>query len=219
MRTKLFLAGLIIFLINIPWCVAANNKTSPKIIAISFDDGPSIKYTEKILEVLQQNDIHATFFVVGQNVKKNPDVLKKVFTAGNQIGSHSYTHPNFSTLSSAAMTKELTKTNEQIHQTINIYPTLFRPPFGACPSQCKVVVSASGLKKVTWDYMVNDWDSNKTSAAEIASNVIKHAKPNAIITMHDGGGNREKTLMALPTIISTLKQQGYQFVTIGELLQ
>lgn len=217
-KIKMLFSVLTSLSLLLPAFCSAFDNSAAKVIALTFDDGPNKQNTEKVLTILEQNNIKATFFVVGGSVKKNPEILKKVFAAGNAIGNHSYTHPNFSTLSNAAMAKELTKTNEQIYQVIHVYPTLFRPPFGTCSSACSSVVTSLGLKKITWDYMVNDWDVNKTSAEKIATNVIKHAKPGAIITMHDGGGNREKTVMALPLIISTLKHAGYHFVTIPELL-
>jgi peptidoglycan-N-acetylglucosamine deacetylase len=204
-------------LLVIPLTCSANTK--PKYIALTFDDGPSDTYTQQILSILKSNQIKATFFVTGANAKKNPEMLKKVYTEGNDIGNHTYSHPNLAKLSAHAIEAELTKTNEQIYKAINVYPILFRPPFGMSSAQSNQVAAKLGFRKITWNYMVNDYDANKTTADIIAKSIINHASPGAIMTMHDCCGDRSKTVAALPLIISALKNQGYQLVTVSELLK
>lgn len=198
--------------------VLGASRPVDKVIALTFDDGPSKQYTEEVLQVLQQYNIKATFFVMGGCVKNRPEVLKKVYAAGYEIGNHTYSHPHLSSESDSAIANELTKANEIIYQAINVYPVLFRPPYGDCSAKCTEVAAKMGYKKITWDYMPNDWDSGKTTSAIIADKIIRNARSGAIITVHDGGGNREKTVQALPTIITTLKKEGYRFVTVSELI-
>lgn len=206
----------ILFITSPLFCYASNS--AKKVIALTFDDGPNKQYTEAVLNILKKNNINATFFVIGSNVKNQPEMLKKVFADGNLIGNHSYTHPNLSKIDSNLITKELNRTNDIIYKTIHVYPTLMRPPYGACDTHCKKIVNTLGFKEISWDYLVNDWDVNKTTSEIIATSIIKHAGPSKILSMHDGGGNRDKTVKALPNIIATLKKEGYTFVTVAELL-
>jgi len=210
----LILAVLTVFFTS---CYAADNEK--KVIALTFDDGPHLKYTEEVLNILKKNNIHATFFVMGGSVRNHPELLKEEFAAGNVIGNHTYSHPNLSKLTSSAIGQELNKNDAMIYKTIHVHPILFRPPYGACSELCTATITKLGYKKVTWHFLVNDWDVNKTSSEKIADQIIKNAKPGAIMAMHDGGGNREKTVQALPVIIDTLKKNGYQFVTVSELLK
>ena len=217
-KNQVFVSFILsLLLTTFPLFCYANNSTK-KLIALTFDDGPHIQYTEEVLNILKKNNIKATFFVIGGNVKNHPELLKKTFVDGNLIGNHSYTHPNLSKIDSNLITKELNRANDIIYKTIHVYPTLMRPPYGACDTHCDKVANTLGFKKINWDYLVNDWDVNKTTAGIIATNIIKHAGPGKILSMHDGGGNREKTVKALPSIIATLKKEGYQFVTVAELL-
>jgi len=217
-KNQVFVSFILsLLLTTFPLFCYANNSTK-KLIALTFDDGPHIQYTEEVLNILKKNNIKATFFVIGGNVKNHPELLKKTFADGNLIGNHSYTHPNLSKIDSKLITKELNRANDIIYKTIHVYPTLMRPPYGACDTHCDKVANTLGFKKINWDYLVNDWDVNKTTAGIIATNIIKHAGPGKILSMHDGGGNREKTVKALPSIIATLKKEGYQFVTVAELL-
>jgi peptidoglycan-N-acetylglucosamine deacetylase len=193
-------------------------KAANKVIALTFDDGPS-QYTPQILAILKQHNIKATFFVLGESVKSYPNILQETFAAGNVIGNHTYYHSMLSTLTAAQIAGEIKKTNAIIFDTIQIYPKLFRPPYGVCPTQCKNVFTQLGFTKIMWDYMPGDWDIKNTSADIIASKVIQHANSGAIIVLHDGGGDRTKTVAALPIIITTLKNEGYQFVTVSELLR
>jgi peptidoglycan-N-acetylglucosamine deacetylase len=194
----------------------AQGKT--KQIALTFDDGPSATFTPQILQILQDNNIHATFFVMGLSVKKNPAMLKKVFDAGNVIGNHTYTHPNLAKLGEKAIESELTKNDEVIYKTIHVHPILMRPPYGMSSSTANAVLAKLGYKKITWTYMVDDYDAKKTTSDIIANSIIKHASPGAIMVMHDCCIDRSKTVAALPVIIQALKKQGYEFVTVAELL-
>ncbi|EKE01312.1 MAG: polysaccharide deacetylase [uncultured bacterium] len=192
-------------------------KTAKKVVALTFDDGPHPKHTREILEILKQHDIRATFFVIGKNAQRHPDVIKEADTDGNIISNHSYSHFYLTTLSSDDIETELQKTNNLIYKTIQKYPTFFRPPYGACSDKSTQIVDRLGFTTITWNVMTDDYSSRQTSE-RIAAYVIKHAKPGAIIGLHDGGGNREKTVGALPIIIKALKDEGYKFLTIPELL-
>jgi len=194
-------------------------KLQKKKIALSFDDGPNGKYTEEVLALLKEKNIIATFFVCGDSTTINPLLVKKAYDMGNEIGNHTYSHVNIAKLSDQALVKELSKSNEEIHKAIGKYPVLFRPPYGASSARANEILAKEGFKKVTWDYMVNDYDIKKTTSEKIAIEVITHAHSGAIIDMHDGGGNREKTIEALPKIIDELKKQNYEFVTVSSIVK
>lgn len=191
--------------------------TKEKVVALTFDDGPHKKSTHEILEILRDNNIKATFFVIGEEAARYPALIKEEYADGNVIGNHSYTHPNILNFSADEIENELSKTNQKIFKIIKVYPTLFRPPYGICSNELKEVLDKMQLKEILWSDMVDDYDFTKTSPEKIAAGILQKVKPGAIIGLHDGGGNREKTVGALKIIITELQAQGYQFVTVPEL--
>jgi peptidoglycan/xylan/chitin deacetylase (PgdA/CDA1 family) len=193
-------------------------KTTEKVVALTFDDGPSKEYTPQFLTVFKKYNAKVTFFVCGGWVKVNPDILKMEYAAGHEIANHTYTHPLLSKMSEGAIIRELTRTSDIIDKTIHVYPIVMRPPFGASSPAVNSAVAKLGFHKVTWTFLVNDYDYKKTTSDRIASQIIANAHPGAILVMHDGNGNRQKTLDALPKIIETLRDRGYRFVTVAEIL-
>jgi peptidoglycan-N-acetylglucosamine deacetylase len=219
---KLFFLAVLIFAFN-TLCFAANGimripVTSQKLVALTFDDGPHKKYTQEILDILHEYNAKATFFVMGGNAKLYPDLIKKEYAAGHEIANHSFTHPNIAHTSDVAIQKELTKCSETVNKVIHVYPIVFRPPFGSTSKHANEIINNMGFTVVTWSYMINDYDVNKMTPEIISSSVIKNTRPGAIIVMHDGNGNREKTVKALPVILKNLFAKGYKFVTVAELL-
>ena len=190
---------------------AQQPSTPRKVIALTFDDGPHKKVTDLILGVLQKHQIKATFFVLGQNVASLPDVVQRIHEQGHEIGNHSWSHRNLTKLSVEELNKEMTDTNEQIYNVIGKYPTLYRPPFGAINDQVKQALS---MTPVLWNIDTLDWQ-HKTPAKTL-ENVKQQAKDSSILLMHD---IYEETYEALDSVITYLEQQGYQFVTISELIQ
>lgn len=182
-----------------------------KVIALTFDDGPHKKVTDLILGVLQKHHIKATFFVLGQNVASLPDVVKHIHEQGHEIGNHSWSHRNLTKLSLEELDKEMADTNAQIYNVIGQYPTIYRPPFGAINDQVKQAVS---MTPVLWNIDTLDWQ-HKTPAKTL-ENVKQQAKDSSILLMHD---IYEESYEALDSVITYLEQQGYQFVTISELIQ
>jgi peptidoglycan/xylan/chitin deacetylase (PgdA/CDA1 family) len=201
-----------------PAAVSTNIGSPKKQIALTFDDGPNGKYTEQVLQILKDNNIKVTFFVCGDSVAANPDLLKKEYNMGNEVENHTYSHRNLAKLPSKSISEELSKANDEIYKAIQVHPAMFRPPYGSSSSEVNIISKSLNLRKVTWDYMVDDYDTSKTSSDKIASLVIMHAHSGAIIDMHDGGGNRQKTVEALPIIIADLKKKGYEFVTVSTML-
>ena len=190
-------------------------------IALTFDDGPNPGYTEAILQVLNDNDVKATFFMIGSNVDAYPDLARQVADSGMQVASHSYIHePEFylNKLSDDEVREQLTNAQNSIYNATGVTTTIVRPPGGNMTAETYL---ACGDNLVTcfvgWDLGTGDF--NRPGVDYIVDQVLTNAHPGAIVLMHDGGGDRSQTAEALAIIIPALKEQGYQFVTIDELIE
>jgi peptidoglycan/xylan/chitin deacetylase (PgdA/CDA1 family) len=194
-------------------------KTNKKVIALTFDDGPDAIYTRKIIDVLSGYGIKATFFMVGENVLKHPELVIMAYSHGHVIANHTFSHKRLSILNKLAIEQEILNGNYAIFKIVGKYPLLFRPPYGACSKLLPEIVKDSGLHTIMWSSTTNDYDV-LTSPEKIASEVLSLAHPGAIILLHDGGGkSRQKTVDALSSIIKELQKRGYKFVTVPELLK
>ncbi len=198
--------------------ISSLHGTTRKVVALTFDDGPSKGYTEQILKILKSNKIRGTFFFVGKNVRAYPDIARAVYREGNVIANHSYSHQYLSPLDDEEIEWELIRTSKIVKQTIGVYPLLFRPPYGACSQGSVRVAKNLNFKTIMWSAVAEDYLSDRTTVEKITSLILGSVHPGAIILLHDGGGNREKTVEALKIIINALLSEGYEFVTIPELL-
>ncbi len=185
------------------------SKQEKKLIAITFDDGPSSK-TKEIVDLLEKLKIKATFFVLGCNVKNHQEELKYINQFNHEIGNHSYSHPNFKKLSLQEGLNEINQTQEIVFETIKRYPRLFRFPYG---SVNKEVLRTTRLPTILWSADSLDWKCYDTLA--IVNNIKKEAKENGILLFHDF---KYYNKVAIETIVNDLKKDGYTFVTISELL-
>ena len=192
-------------------------------IALTFDDGPDIKYTPKILDILKEKDVKATFFLVGKNVEKYPEVARKIQEEDHSIGSHTYSHKSLIPLSKTEIYKEIMKGEEIIQEVIGEKPTLFRPPRGVYTSYALKLLEENRYTIVLWDTTSEDWSEIRHT--DIIKKVIRKTKNGSIVLMHDSGdifknfgGNRINTVKALPLIIDKLREEGFEFVTIDELI-
>lgn len=177
--------------------------TNEKVIFLTFDDGPG-QETNEILDILKYNNITATFFVVGNQIKENPEILIRIHNEHHSIGVHSMTHP----LLYKNIEPELSETKQLIYELTNYQSNLFRPPYGFRTWQIINIAENLGLKTITWSSFPQDYKSTKE---EIISEVISKLKPGLIICLHDGPVNRQQTVLALPEIINAAKQQSYRF--------
>jgi len=194
----------------------ASLPAKEKVIALTFDDGPWPSSTAKIIDILQKNHIKGTFFVIGQNVKHYPDLLKRVVSQGNVIGNHTW-HHWYRYLNPQAAAYEITSTADVIYKVTGIKTDLFRPPGGVMNNG--VVNYAKNNKYAVILWSADSADYSRPSVSRLLRNVFRQAKPGGIVLMHDGGGNRSHTVQALPEVISRFREQGYRFVTIPELLE
>jgi peptidoglycan/xylan/chitin deacetylase (PgdA/CDA1 family) len=189
-------------------------KNNERVIALTFDDGPWPETTEQVLEILQKHKIKATFFWVGMAAEKHPEIAKKVAQAGHEIANHTWSH-KYEKMSPETAAWEIDEMDELIEELTGIKTTLFRPPGGVQDNGLVDYIYSQNYVNVMWSSDSFDWND---SAQQIVDNVVQTAKPGGIILMHDGGGDRYATVEALPDIIEQLKEQGYRFVTVNELL-
>ncbi|MBQ8342812.1 MAG: polysaccharide deacetylase family protein [Clostridia bacterium] len=188
-------------------------ETDEKKIAISFDCAWGVDYTDTLLDVMAKNDVRCTFFAVQFWVEKYPEYVQKIIAAGHEMGTHSRTHPYMSKLSEAQIQDELTTSSAAIEKLTGQKVTLFRPPYGDYNNLLIDTCNAMGLYPIQWDVDSLDWKN--LSATEIAMRIINGAKNGSIILCHNNGLH---TAEALPLIFSTLKNRGFTFVPIGELI-
>ncbi|GAC1467701.1 MAG: hypothetical protein NVS2B14_13750 [Chamaesiphon sp.] len=186
-----------------------------KVIALTFDDGPWPRSTEQVLSILKQHNIKATFFLIGQNVKNYPQLAIKDVAEGHVIANHTWSH-SYSHFSPDGAAREIEDTAALIYKTTGVTTTIFRPPGGLLHNGPADYAKKQKYFISLWSADSRDWQG--VTVPKLIDNVLKEAHPGGIVLMHDGGGNRSHTVEALPTIIAKLKNRGYSFVTVPELL-
>ncbi|EOT46677.1 MULTISPECIES: polysaccharide deacetylase family protein [Enterococcus] len=187
-----------------------NEHAGKKQIALTFDDGPNPATTPSILETLKQKNVHATFFQLGEQVEMYPDLAKQVHEQGHLIGSHTYHHLNLVTQTEETIKEEIQNTDKAIFKASGILPTIVRPPYGAVN---QTVAECSGRPIIQWDIDSLDWKTKNSAKTlqQIQSSVVD----NGIILMHD---IQPSTAAVLPQLIDWLQAQGYELVTVDQLL-
>lgn len=188
-------------------------KTEEKKVAISFDCAWGTDYTDKLLEAMKKENVRCTFFCVEFWSEKYPEYLKKISEAGHEIGTHSATHPKMSTLNKEAIDRELTSSVAAIEKVTGKKVELFRPPFGDYDDLLIERAEALGLYTIQWSVDSLDWKN--LSAKEIEKRVLSRVKNGSIVLFHNQGLH---TAEAIPEIIKALKEKGYEFLPIGELI-
>ena len=203
--------------------------TKEKKLVISFDDGPDPRWTPQILDLLKEKKAPAVFFVVGVQADQHPEILKREYADGHEIGNHTFTHPEFDQISKTELRWQLNLTQRLIESTIGVKSILFRPPYGIDHQpQYAEEVSQLPLAQDMGYLIVGQWidpddwtlpdGKNQAPAATIVQNVLRQVDKGNIILLHDGGGERAQTVAALPQIIDTLRSRGYQFVSVADLI-
>lgn len=200
--------------------VVGQGKTSGKMVALTFDDGPSKTYTPQVLAVLKKYNIKATFFMYGQQVDYYPDLVKQVSSEGHEIANHSFTHPNLykdKSKRGAFIVAEVERTNKLLEKLVMIKPAYFRAPYNYRDPETVKAINDLGLIYVGWTFSVRDWE--KPAPESMVNMFNQNLIPGSIVLLHDGGGNRANTVAALPGMIEFAQKKGYRFVTLGELLK
>ncbi|MBD8005439.1 polysaccharide deacetylase family protein [Bacillus norwichensis] len=184
-----------------------------KYVALTFDDGPSADVTPRVLKTLKEHNAKATFFMLGNQVDFYPELARKVAEDGHEIGNHSKSHPNLSKLGLEKIKEEMNYTKEKIVEATGITPRLLRPPYGAYNDHFLTYAKDNGDSIILWSVDSLDWKSR--NAFSVKKKVESSVAPGGIVLMHD---IHPSTADALPSLLTQLEKEGYQFVTVSQLL-
>lgn len=179
-------------------------------VALTFDDGPSPKYTPLLLDGLKERNVRATFFLLGQNVKENQELVQRMQAEGHLLGNHTYNHVQLNKIPETTARQEILKTNNEIYEATGKYPEYMRPPYGAWKKNMELCVE---MLPVFWDIDTLDWKSQNVDAILKAAG--EEPEDGSIILMHD---EYQTSVEAALLLIDRLKEKGYEFVTVDELI-
>jgi len=188
-------------------------------VAITFDDGPDDIWTPQVLDALSRTHTRATFFCVGQRVRKYPSVFRRMIREGHVVGNHSWDHANLSKIPLHAVRQQIISTEDEMFRLAGVRPAMLRPPYGAMNDTVIQEAIRLHYKIVMWNVDSLDWE--QLTARQITSNILSHVRPGAIILLHSAGGvgqSLKGTVDALPVVIGSLHRLGYTIKTADELL-
>ena len=187
-------------------------QTVEPVVALTFDDGPT-RYTDDILAVLEEYQVTATFFLIGSQLKRYSDYVTRLIPEGHSVGNHSYDHRHISVQSEADLLKNIAKTQLLFHDLLGILPIYYRPPYGDVNSKQELLLQKHFSYLVRWSIDPKDWDQ-KQSNKDIIDHITTRLKPGAIIVLHE----RKRTVRLLAELIEAIHLQGYQVVSLDELI-
>ena len=193
--------------------------TEVKVVALTYDDGPSSPYTNQLLDILDRYQVKATFFAVGRRIEKYPEIVPMIVARGHELANHSYSHTDMMFKPREFLLSEIEKTDKLLQELgVKQDSISFRPPFGRRGVVLSYLLSQMQKKMIMWDVNSLDYE-NTLTAEDIANLVIDNVRSGSIVLMHDGGGDRSKTLAATQAIVKTLQSKSYAFKTVSELLK
>jgi len=192
-----------------------------KKLALTYDDGPNDPHTLKLLEVLARHDVHATFLLIGRNVKQRPDIAREISKAGHVIGNHTFSHPNLIFASDDRTRTELEQCREALSDAVGEHSRMFRPPFGGRRPGTLRIARSLGLEPIMWRVTGHDWKGKP--GEYVQQRIQTQIRGGDVILLHDGGhsafgADRSQTVIATDHLIARCKSQGYEFVTIPEMM-
>ena len=194
-------------------------NTTENVVALTFDDGPTPGFVDEILGILEQQDVRATFFLVGKAMESYPEGARLIIEAGHEVGNHSYTHPRMVLKDYEFVADELERTDALIRAAGYTDPILFRPPYGRKLFSLPKYLADHGRASITWDVAPETFTEVIQPRQEIVDHALAGAQPGSILLLHVMFQNRENTMAAVPEIIGGLREKGYRFVTVSELLE
>lgn len=191
-------------------------------IALTFDDGPNDPHTGTLLDVLSRHGVRATFFLIGRYVEQRPDIVRSIAERGHAIGNHTFTHPLLTFESGQRVRDEVVRCRQAVTDAVGTHSNLFRPPWGGRRPGVFPLVRQLGLIPVMWNVMGYDWKA--PSAEYIEKKVIRGIRGGDVVLLHDGGHrafgtDRSATVKATDALISRYKNEGYEFVSIPEMMR
>ena len=190
-------------------------EDAPQLIALTFDDGPHPDYTPALLDVLRAENVRATFFLLGMQAQRYPDIVRSIVEDGHQIANHSYNHRDHRDLTYAQQREDFLKAQDLIEEAAGLRPTWVRPPYGMAKASTYSLFGLENMMVAHWTIDPVDWRRPGTDT--IRDRVVTRAHPGAVVLLHDAGGNRNQTVNATCEIIRELKEEGYSFLTVEEL--
>lgn len=192
-------------------------ETSEKVVALTFDDGPRLGQTEEILGILKRHEVKASFFMVGERIERHRELAARVLAEGHQLGNHSYSHHRLIFKSPSYVREEIDKTDALLRGLGVEGEILFRAPHGKKLVVLPWLLKQGGRKHITFDAV--SMDDQTQDVEQLTSRVMESVRPGSIILFHDGGREKPGTIQAVDIVIGKLKEQGYRFVTVSELLK
>lgn len=199
--------------------VIARVETDKPVVALTFDDGPSVRFTTDVLTVLKDRDVKATFFLIGKETAENLPQARLIVDAGHEIGNHSYTHSNMAWMGPGSVKDEIERTDAAIRSAGYQGEILFRPPNGKKLVTLPWYLWQNGRKTIMWDVEPESYPEITANADAMTRYVVDNAKNGSIILLHVMYRSRDVSRQALPQIIDGLRQKGFGFVTVSELLK
>lgn len=193
-------------------------ETPENVIALTFDDGPTAAYTPWVLDLLDARDVDATFFLTGREIGENTDHARAIVAAGHEIGNHTFSHANMTLAGPGKAASEVDRTNEAIRQAGYEGDIHFRPPYGKKLIFLPLHLWKTGQTTIMWDVEPESFEDIASDPDRIAAHVLDQARPGSILILHVMYISREPTRQALPKIIDGLRERGFRFVTVSELL-
>jgi peptidoglycan-N-acetylglucosamine deacetylase len=188
--------------------------TSRPFVALTFDDGPHPELTPQLLDILRNEGVRATFYVIGRNVQTYPEIARRIVAEGHEIANHTWSHPTLTAISAARLDKEITSTSEIIQRVTGRRPTNMRPPYGAVNERVRQsMFNDHGLDVIMWSVDPLDW--RRPGAEVVRQRLVEGAKPGGILLAHD---IHPGTIEAMPGTIRDLKAKGFGFATVSQLL-
>jgi peptidoglycan/xylan/chitin deacetylase (PgdA/CDA1 family) len=191
-------------------------NTKDKVVALTYDDGPNPPYTNQLIEILERYQIKATFFVVGKAVEQHPDTVRLILAKGHELGNHSYSHKALISEKPGFIWSEIQKTDQLLRQLGVKDEIHFRAPYGRKLFVLPYFLAKLHKKNILWTIDSKDYEASNPEMIETC--VLEQVRPGSIILMHDGGGERSHTVVATERLIENLKQKGYSFQTVSNLL-
>ncbi|MNY01078.1 Peptidoglycan-N-acetylglucosamine deacetylase [compost metagenome] len=198
--------------------IIARVETERPVVALTFDDGPSVRFTPDVLTILRERGVKATFFLTGKETEENLPQARMIVSEGHQLGNHSYTHSNMMFMGPARIREEIERTDAAIRAAGYEGEIMFRPPYGKKLLTLPWYLSRHDRKTIMWDVEPESFPDVADDAAALASHVIEQTRNGSIIIMHVMYRSREVSRQALPLIIDSLRQRGFEFVTVAQLL-
>ena len=194
--------------------LACRVETREKLVALTFDDGPTPRGADAVLPILADEGVKATFFVVGQAMERHPAEVRCLVEGGHELGNHSYSHRRMLLMLPSTYASEIARTDALLRQAGEENPTLFRPPYGKRLIGLPLAVGRAGYRTITWDV----GEAPETDPQAYAASIVARVRPGSIVLMHPMFDQAELMRTALPLIVDGLRERGYRMVTVSELL-